>query len=83
MTRALERTQSERTTLYKEVAAQRELLNNRKSRAKDKRIASNGRFVFSTHESVRRSTAIRGEDGGKKESIYKIITRAILEQVVQ
>lgn len=66
MTRALETTQSELTTLRKEVVAQRELLNSRKSRKSGKRIALKGRFVFSTQEVLEVVQQAEAETAAKK-----------------
>ena len=50
LTKAFEATCSKNTTLRKENTEQRELLKTRKYRKKGKRVALNGRFVFSTQE---------------------------------
>lgn len=50
MTRALEMTQSENVVLRRELAEARDLLRTRKSRRKGKRVALQGKFVFSTQE---------------------------------
>jgi hypothetical protein len=50
MTRAFEATQSELSTLRKEVAEQQKLLQVRKKRLTGKRISLKGKFVFSTQE---------------------------------
>ena len=49
-TRALETMQSENVILRRQVSEQQELLRTRKSRQKGKRVALEGRFVFSTEE---------------------------------
>lgn len=50
LTQAFEATCSKNATLRKENAEQRELLTRRKHRSTGKRVALNGRFVFSTQE---------------------------------
>ncbi|KAM0711415.1 hypothetical protein Q7P35_002155 [Cladosporium inversicolor] len=50
MTRILEMTQSENAVLRRELAEARELLRSRKNRRKGKRVALQGKFVFSTQE---------------------------------
>jgi hypothetical protein len=50
MTRILEMTQSENAVLRRELAEARELLRSRKTRRKGKRVALQGKFVFSTQE---------------------------------
>jgi hypothetical protein len=50
MTRILEMTQSENAVLRRELAEARELLRSRKNRRQGKRVALQGKFVFSTQE---------------------------------
>jgi hypothetical protein len=50
MTRILEITQSENAVLRRELTEARELLRSRKNRRKGKRVALQGKFVFSTQE---------------------------------
>jgi hypothetical protein len=50
MTRAFEITQSELTTIRKELAEQRDLLQTRKKRKIGKRVGLKGKFVFTTQE---------------------------------
>ena len=50
LTQAFEATCSKNTTLRKENTEQRQLLKTRKHRVKGKRVALNGKFVFSTQE---------------------------------
>lgn len=50
MTRILEMTQSENAVLRRELAEARELLHSRKNHRKGKRVALQGKFVFSTQE---------------------------------
>lgn len=50
MTRILEMTQSENAVLRRELAEARELLRSHKNRRKGKRVALQGKFVFSTQE---------------------------------
>ena len=49
-TRALETIQSENAILRRQLSEQQKLLNTRKKRTKGKRVALEGRFVFSTEE---------------------------------
>jgi hypothetical protein len=66
MTRALETTQSELTTIRKELAEQRELLQTRKKRKKGKRVALKGKFVFSTQEVLDIVKEAEAETAAKK-----------------
>ncbi|KAK1046204.1 hypothetical protein LTR74_018002 [Friedmanniomyces endolithicus] len=66
MTRALEKTQSELVTLQREIAKQHELLQTRKARKKGKRVASKGKFVFSTQEVLEITKAAAEETTAKK-----------------
>lgn len=50
MTRVLQTTQSENAILRRELAEARDLLHSRNSRKKGKRVALQGKFVFSTQE---------------------------------
>ena len=50
ITRILEMTQSENAVLRRELAEARGLLRSRKNRRKGKRVALQGKFVFSTQE---------------------------------
>ena len=50
MTRVLQATQSENVMLRRELAEARALLRSRKSRKSGKRVALQGKFVFSTQE---------------------------------
>jgi hypothetical protein len=66
MTRALETTQSELTTIRKELAEQTELLQARKKRKKGKRVALKGKFVFTTQEVLDIVKAAEEETAAKK-----------------
>lgn len=66
MTRALETTQSELTTIRKELAEQRELLQARKKRKKGKRVALKGKFVFTTQEVLDIVKEAEAETAAKK-----------------
>ena len=66
MTRAFETTQSELTTIRKELTEQRELLQTRKKRKKGKRVALKRKFVFTTKEVLDIVKAVEANIAAKK-----------------
>lgn len=68
LTQAYEMTHSELTTIRKQVAAQSKLLYTRKKRTTGKRVALEGRFIFSKQEVVEIAQKAEAEAEEKKRS---------------
>jgi len=81
MTRAFKTTHSELVTLRKQVEEQGKLLNMRKTRAKGKRVALKGRFVFSTEEVLK--IAKEAEAGSSSKKPRGRPRKRLIEEVLE
>ena len=81
MTQAYEMVHSELITMRKELRQQRELLNARKTRSRGKRIALEGRFVFTTEEvlQIAKEAEVVSAAKGARKRPYKRPIQAVLE----